>query len=60
MEIERLLQDLCTHWMVWIASTETLLKKEGVSPRFMLIKQRSSVHGMEFNYTDAVKQLQRW
>jgi hypothetical protein len=30
------------------------LRKEGISPRFMLNKQKSSVHGMEFNHTDAV------
>jgi hypothetical protein len=30
------------------------LRKEGIPPRFMLNKQRISVHGMEFNHTDAV------
>lgn len=30
------------------------LRKEGIPPRFMLNKQSISVHGMEFNHTDAV------
>jgi len=30
------------------------LRKEGIPPRFTLNKQRISVHGMEFNHTDAV------
>ena len=34
------------------------LRKEGIPPRFMLNKQRISVHGMEFNHTDAVTATQ--
>jgi hypothetical protein len=33
-------------------------RKEEISPRFMLNKQKSSVHGMEFNHTDVVTTTQ--